>query len=201
MSGEEIRSVCQKMYEGYGASNASGIGYFCQFFGEIFDLGVREVILNIINNYPLRYALDFLLSSLDLWHKYSAGEWLEILSAISPRPGLKGWVGQEEGYADIVFLCRYVQVDALSAFCGLSGVSLLDKYCTLGYFKSYPHILLIDRLDFEDLDGEYFVDVLKINDVRKRLIEHASFNEYSYEKEEALLEHIAVLEILMLDSK
>jgi hypothetical protein len=191
----ELQNLCREMYEGYGGSKESGRRYFGLYLSQIMSVGQMELLIFLLkSDYPLRYVLDVLLSLPEIWRDFSSSEWIRLMSSVTPRSNSISWKDEEAGYADFVFLCRYLNVNALSVYCDLDGVPREDKCFVLTHFEKNPYPMLLDDLDKEDLDGEYFVDNVVLTSVKRRLLKEGIFEEFTYTGDQELREYLSKLQ-------
>jgi hypothetical protein len=157
MASEKLEQLSQRMYDGYGFSERIGISYFESFAPELQHFHFVDIASHQMANYPHRYALDFLLATPFLWANLTSSIWFELLRRPGVRPDTSRSIDPVGNYVDFEFLCRYVKVDAIRYFIDQHDVGIIDKRRTLDYFRKYAHSLLPDPLDYDDLDGTYFV--------------------------------------------
>jgi hypothetical protein len=184
----EILGLSKEMYDGYGFSEAIGIEYFTKFSDRAKNLSITELIAFQIKRYSSDYVFDFLLSTPYLWSELSGLEWLKIISLVNPRPDPLPMHDHHSHFADIHFLCKYLQVDALNLFLENEDFSKTDKRNVLRYFKREAVFLFMDELDIEDMDGEYFMNFSQLQNVKSNLLKEGTFKEFNY-KEDSLVIH------------
>ncbi len=174
------------MYHGYGFDKAIGISYFSKFIDELKSYKFLEIFVFQAKTYPLRYVFDFLLSTPSLWIDLSDVEWIEIMNAMNPRPyPLK--LSLDNGYfADIHFLAKYIRVNSIEVFLHQNNFADLDKSYVIQYCQRDVYSLLIDKIDLEDLDGEYFMSEKKIINIHSRLISGGIFSDFSFHEDELI---------------
>ncbi|CAM2068944.1 hypothetical protein SCOR_26485 [Sulfidibacter corallicola] len=164
-----LNSLCREIESGYGFGQTAGRAYFVQYLPSLKCVNAFDVILFNMSEYSLRYVRDFLLSLPELWIHFSIHDWEKLFINVGPRPVLK-WFDDSGKYADIYLLNKYVRVDALSFFVRLKDVPREDRENALDYFSRFEQLLRNDPLDFEDLDGEYFVSLVEIENLRAKLV-------------------------------
>lgn len=155
---EELTSLSEKMYDGYGLADEVGISYFKKFARELAQFEFSAIAGYQMANYPHRYALDFLLATPFLWADLSPAIWTQLLARSGARPDVSRMIDQVGNFADIEFLSRYVKVDAIGFLIVSPDIAKLDKQRMLDYFLKNAYALVPSDLDDEDLDGLYFVD-------------------------------------------
>ncbi|HBL12018.1 MAG TPA: hypothetical protein DD379_11525 [Cyanobacteria bacterium UBA11162] len=176
----------QTMYDGYGFDEVVGISYFNKFMDELRDYRFSEIFAFQAKRYPLRYVFDFLLSSPSLWVHLSDVEWIEIMNSMNPRPyPLK--LSLDNGYfADIHFLAKYIRVNSIEVFFRQPSFSDLDKNYVIQYCQRDVYSLLLDEIDLEDLDGDYFVSKQEIRSVQSRLTSGGIFSNFDVTEDELI---------------
>jgi hypothetical protein len=152
-----MKSVAEQVYDGYGVSGEVGIAYFEKFYADLIEFDFKSILRHMMNCYPHRFVLDFILSSPRLWLGLPATIWIEILNSSDLRLDTSTIDDQVAQYADIEFLSKYVGVDALRYLIEESNISIADKSLALAYFNKDAYGLVPSTLDDEDLDGIYFV--------------------------------------------
>lgn len=173
---KDIARISREMYGGYGTSNQVGTQYFRAFFKRLKGFDYQVVLQHQMLSYPHRYVLDFILSTDELWNKHGADIWLGLLQAETTRVDASKALDQLGDYADIEFLSRYVEVDALTFIISSGNVSPRSKRLTLEYFSKFPYGLVPSPLDAEDLDGMYFVSKEILSSLRQHLISQHGFS-------------------------
>jgi len=176
----------ETMYNGYGFDNVVGISYFNKFLDELRSYRFSEIFALQAKTYPLRYVFDFLLSTPSLWVQLSDVEWIELMNSMNPRPyPLK--LSLDNGYlADIHFLAKYIRVNSIEVFLREPSFSDLDKNYVIQYCQRDVYSLLVDEIDLEDLDGNYFVSEQEIRSVQSRLTYDAIFSESNFNEDELI---------------
>lgn len=192
MSGNQdmLVATLKRMYESYGLTDKNGMAYFSDYISSLEKYDFGEVLKIQMSNYPPQYVLDFLLASPDLWSGFSSDEWLKILKSTLPRPDSLKWVDDLGFYADIQFLCKYLGLNAIDSFVEQRDISEEDKINTLMYFRKSSAFLIADEIDLEDLDGEYFVDICAVNNIKNRILAEGKISEFKFSSQEEIINHI-----------
>ncbi|HAZ48626.1 MAG TPA: hypothetical protein DDW76_38040 [Cyanobacteria bacterium UBA11369] len=174
------------MYDGYGFDNVVGISYFNKFLDELRSYRFSEIFAIQAKTYPLRYVFDFLLSTPSLWVQLSDVEWIEIMNSMNPRPyPLK--LSLDNGYfADIHFLAKYIRVNSIEVFLRQPSFRDLDKNYVIQYCQRDVYSFLVDEIDLEDLDGDYFVSEQEIRSVQSRLTYGGIFSNFNFNEDELI---------------
>lgn len=172
---ENMVNLLNEIYDNEGYSY--GIDYFRQFLNELEKYDFAD-ILAYQAKFPLRYVLDFILSTPSLWVKMSDLDWLRVMSVLNPRPKPFSREIDDAGYADIHFLCKYLRVNAIEFFLKQNHFSHKDKQKLLQYSKKVSSLLFMDELDLEDLDGEYFAHKDALENVKLSLISTGKITEF-----------------------
>lgn len=87
-----------------------------------------------------------------------------------PRPALPKIKDTSGKNSDIVFLQKYVEVDAIRYLISTSNVAEIDKKNISEYFQYFWYTLKSNDHDASDLDGIYFVHKKDLNNTKIRLI-------------------------------
>ncbi|MEG4630915.1 hypothetical protein QUB56_15115 [Microcoleus sp. AR_TQ3_B6] len=176
----------KRMYDGYGFDKVVGISYFNKFLDELRSYRFSEIFAIQAKTYPLRYVFDFLLSTPSLWVQLSDVEWIEIMNSMNPRPyPLK--LSLDNGYfADIHFLAKYIRVNSIEVFLRQPSFSDLDKNYIIQYCQRDVYSFLVDEIDLEDLDGDYFVSEKEIRSVQSRLTYGGIFSNFNFNEDELI---------------
>jgi hypothetical protein len=172
-----IESLSEEIYENYGTTNKSGIDYFSDYMDDLQNFDFQDVFTYQMTKFDLQYCLDFILSCPKLWSDLPPSQWLEILEK-ADRQELKELDDSGE-YADIVFMCKYLGLDAISLICSSGAVLPEVKVNVLKYVEKHAHRFELDDIDEEDLDDEYFVSSKKLTEVRKGLVQSGVFKEFN----------------------
>jgi hypothetical protein len=166
-----------------------GIDYFSQFLDELKKYDFAE-ILAAQTKFDVDYILSFILSTPNLWSNLSGQEWIRIMSVLNPRPAPFTREIYNSGYVDVHFLCKYLRVNSIKIFIQQKEFSNEDKKKLLQYSQKVADLLFADELDWEDLDGEYFVDRNIIETLRLKLIARDLFEPLIYNNGNQLKEYI-----------
>lgn len=173
----ELSNLSEQIYSGYGFSENVGLRYFSFFLEQLLRFDNKDVLVHQIKEYPTQYVFDFLLSTPSLWTDLSGVDWVDIMRNVNPGCDPEKRENWDRYFTDIHFLCKYIGVDALERFLKEKSFDLIDKKRVLRYSVGKAILFSIDEIDAEDLDGEYFVDVWTINQVREKLISSGEFQE------------------------
>ena len=178
----------EKIYKGYGFDDVVGISYFEKFLDELKDYSFAELLAYQSKRYPISYVVAFLLSTPSLWTHLSDLEWIEIMKFMNPRPDPLKSIDLDNGdFADIYFLNKYIRVNSIEVFLNQDNFSILDKNHVIKYCKRTSYSLLLDELDLEDLDGNYFISEKEIKNIQLRLTSNNLFNDFNLTEDEFIL--------------
>jgi hypothetical protein len=186
---EKLQTLLQEIYDSYGFSGAVGITHYMKFSDRIRNFNIIEVIALLVKQFSFDYVFDFLLSTPYLWSELSDLQWLEIISFVNPRPDPLQVPDHHTHFADIHFLCKFLQVDALNFFLENQGYSDSDKVNVLRYCRRQAHIFFMDDLDIEDMDGDYYLEYSQLSEIKHRLLSNGTFREFKYTEDE-LVEYL-----------
>ena len=170
-----MKKLLDKIYSGYGVSGSVGIEYFNVYRNELSKYDSIDLITQLEEHYPKQFILDLLLSVPSIWSEFSVLEWVEVMKKGNPRSDPTKVDDGDGDYADIYFLSRYLGVDAVQLFLDQNEFSENDKLNVLHYGKINAQLLLIDDMDVEDMDGEYFVEYEDVQGISNKLISESGF--------------------------
>ncbi|WP_445656681.1 hypothetical protein [Achromobacter sp. NCFB-sbj8-Ac1-l] len=145
------------MYDGYGVPEKYGAEYFLEFKNNLLLHDPIEVISLHMAAYSHVYVLEFIMGAPYVWEGFDSKKWVELMRRVSPRPDASRCIEEIAGYSDIVFLNRFLRVDALSNFLGDELISDMDKSQTRSYFSKFPDLVEINDLDKDDLNEVYLM--------------------------------------------
>lgn len=145
------------IYDGYGVSEKYGVEYFLEFKNSLLLYDPVEVISLNMATYSHVYVLEFIMGAPYVWEMFDSKKWVELMRRVSPRPDASRCIEELAGYSDIVFLNRFLRVDALGYFLSDELISDLDKSQARSYFSKFPDLVEINDLDKDDLDGVYLM--------------------------------------------
>ncbi|OCR01895.1 hypothetical protein BCD67_05260 [Oscillatoriales cyanobacterium USR001] len=178
---QDMVNLLQEIYDSEG--DYFGIDHFSRFLNELKKYDFGEM-LACQAKYPLRYVLDFILSTESLWIKMSDIEWLKVMSLLNPRPKPFSIEIFDAGYVDIHFLCKYMGVNAIEMFLQQEVFSNEDKKKLLQYSRKVAGFLFINELELENLDGSYFVHKDELEKARSTLISTGTIKLLNYTEDE-----------------
>ncbi|WP_152969368.1 hypothetical protein [Paracidovorax avenae] len=167
---EEITPLAELINKTYWDEARSGIDFFAQFKIELERVSFIDFSLFILENYHDSFCCDFFLSTPFLWSKKDPSLWVEILEKNKPRPALPEIKETNGKNSDIVFLQKYVGVDAVSYLVSAPTTSELDKKNISEYFQYFWYTLRSNDHDASDLDGIYFTHIKDLNNIKNRLV-------------------------------
>lgn len=193
-----MREILETMYHSHGFDNVMGIAYFNKFLNKLSSYRFAEIFVFQAKRYQLRYVFDFLLSTPSLWLHLSDIEWIDIMNYMNPRPyPLK--LSLDNGYfADIHFLAKYIRVNSIEVFLRQENFRDLDKKYVIQYCQRDIYSLLVDEIDLEDLDGDYFVSKEEIENLQSRLTSGGIFSPFNFDEDE-LIDYLKT-EIIVMSS-
>jgi hypothetical protein len=174
-----IRTTSEKAYAGYGESDASGLSYFDAYDKQFSAYDAKEVIAFQVHTYGVRYCIDLLLSSPNLWRNLSEADWGVTLSLACPRSLQTTTATGLDAYADVVFLCKYLGVNGIKLFLTSNEISAEDKKLLVDQVKIFWLDLVLEELDLDDLDGSYFVSKEILDKVAERLLESGRMEKFN----------------------
>lgn len=187
-----LSEISQRMYDGYGVSDASGISYFQRFYGELERIPFSQVFEFQLKRYPSQFVTEFVLCSHELWKTEPVATWTGVLTRPEGRPDPSGAIDDIGAYADIEFLVRFVRVDAVAFLLQSPHVQTSEKRKVRAYFLQFFPRLVPSDLDLEDMDGSYFASIEEIGQLKARLCAGNVFNPLPADENEArdfLLRH------------
>ncbi len=183
------------MFSNYGDGQKVGMEYFQPFEGQLSLSDSPELIVLQMRNFDLRYVLDLLLSVPDIWIEMGYPDWIRTFEFGMPRPSFDKVPSDIGGYADLVFLHKYVGVDAITELLRQPSISDPEKHQVLQYCYSHAPLLLSSDIDNENLDGDYFVALELIESYRSKLL-GSGFNPAEIEYQELAAKLLKQLEAL-----
>lgn len=154
----------------YWEEARSGIDFFAQFKHELEHVSFVDFSLFILGNYNDSFCCDFFLSTPFLWSQKDPSIWIEIIEKNKPRPALPKIKDASGKNSDIVFLQRYVGVDAIRYLISTPNVNEIDKKNISEYFQYFWYTLKSNDHDASDLDGIYFAHKKDLNNIKNRLV-------------------------------
>ena len=178
---QDMMNLLKEVYDSEG--DYFGIDHFSRFLNELKKYDFGEM-LACQAKYPLRYVLNFILSTPSLWIKMSDIDWFKVISLLNPRPKPFSIEIFDAGYVDIHFLCKYMRLNAIELFLKQEQFSNEDKKRLLHYSRKIVGFLFIDEVDLENLDDNYFVHKDEIEKVRLNLISTGKIKPLNYTEDE-----------------
>ncbi|MDL5057253.1 hypothetical protein QQ055_07220 [Geitlerinema calcuttense NRMC-F 0142] len=160
-----------------------GIDYFSQFLNDLKKYDFAE-ILAYQAKFSVNYGLSFILSTPSLWMNMSELDWVQVMSALNPRPNPFSREIEDASYIDLHFLCKYLRVNAIEMFLQQKQFSNEDKKKFLQYAKKISDILFMEDLDLEDLEGNYFVHKDILEKTRLMLLSTQKVSDFKYNRDE-----------------
>ncbi|WP_157768796.1 hypothetical protein [Paracidovorax avenae] len=167
---EEITPLAELISKTYWDEARSGIEFFAQFRSELERVSFVNFSLFILANYHDSFCCDFFLSTPFLWSQKDPSIWIEIIEKNKPRPALPKIKDASGKNSDIVFLQKYVEVDAIRYLISAPNVTETDKKNISEYFQYFWYTLRSNDHDASDLDGIYFVHKKVLNNIKNTLV-------------------------------
>lgn len=158
----ELESLLNRVYSEYGKADVVGIPYFRRFHGDLEQHDFADLVeFELHMGHSRSYIEEFLLGTPFLWQRLDPETWPRLLRRQDnrPRPALLRDL-DSAAYADIEFLTRHANVDALEFLVRDEGVSAQAKARLLRHMARLPVFLvnLHPNEDDEWLDGTQLVD-------------------------------------------
>ncbi|QKH36169.1 hypothetical protein FOC84_14910 [Achromobacter pestifer] len=172
---DALREILGFIYDGFGSSEDYGVAYFSRYKSELKKYEPKEVISLQIKTYSHDYVLEFLMGAPYVWEEFSSRDWIDLMRHLSPRPDPSRNIEPMAAYCDIVFLNRYLGIDAFSFFMNDNKVPALDKCHVESYFLIYKDLLEINELDAEDMDGIYLIGYETLTRARDEVLKEGIF--------------------------
>ena len=174
---QNMINLLDEIYNNHGISH--GIDHFNQFLSELEKYDFAQMLAYQVK-YPLRYLLEFILSTPSLWIKMLDNDWIRVMSVLNPRPKPFSREIDDAGYVDIHFLCKYLRVNTIELFLQQTRFSNEDKKKLLQYSNKISLFLFMDELDLDDLDGDYLMHKDELDKVRLKLISNGIIKPLNY---------------------
>ncbi|MBD2310800.1 hypothetical protein H6G20_03780 [Desertifilum sp. FACHB-1129] len=178
---KDMTDLLNYIYDNEG--DCYGIDYFSQFLNDLKKYDFAE-ILAYQAKFSVNYGLSFILSTPSLWMNMSELDWVQVMSALNPRPNPFRREVEDAGYIELHFLCKYLRVNAIEMFLQQKQFSNEDKKKFLQYAKKISDILFMEDLDLEDLDGNYFVHKDILEKTRLILLSTQKVSDLKYNRDE-----------------
>ncbi|MBC7797093.1 MAG: hypothetical protein H7Z37_09500 [Pyrinomonadaceae bacterium] len=171
--------------------------FWNQFSNEIQQIGAKEFLLVCMQNHESRYIIPLMLSVPELWRDFTVDEWLSIMKNVGNRPPhamIKSQIGSVGVHADIMFLCKYLEIDGLDLYLSHAEATDENKFATVRYMKGFLDEFVKGDLDYEDLsdsdenvfDGFTLGD---LNQIKQRLSQDERVKEFP-RTEDAARQHV-----------
>ncbi|WP_286004461.1 hypothetical protein [Geitlerinema calcuttense] len=178
---KDMTDLLNYIYDNEG--DCYGIDYFSQFLNDLKKYDFAE-ILAYQAKFSVNYGLSFILSTPSLWMNMSELDWVQVMSALNPRPNPFSREIEDASYIDLHFLCKYLRVNAIEMFLQQKQFSNEDKKKFLQYAKKISDILFMEDLDLEDLEGNYFVHKDILEKTRLMLLSTQKVSDFKYNRDE-----------------
>lgn len=160
--------------------------FWNQFFNEIQQIGAKELLLVCMQNHESRYIIPLMLSLPELWRDFTVDDWLSIMKNVGNRPPyamIKSQIGSVGVHADIMFLCKYLEIDGLDLYLNHAGATDENKFATVRYMNGFLDEFVKENSDYEDLsdsdenvfDGFTLGD---LNQIKQRLLRDERVKEF-----------------------
>ncbi|MDA8451421.1 hypothetical protein M5C97_21315 [Acidovorax sp. NCPPB 3859] len=154
---KEIQYLAEFINNKYWEELRSGIDFFSQFKNDLEHTSYIDFSLFILEHYHDSFCCEFFLSTHFIWAKKEPTMWIELIKKNTPRPPLphiKNPIGKN---SDIIFLQKYVEVDAINYLINNPEISAVEKIKIVDYFHYFWYMLNKNEHEAADLDGFYFV--------------------------------------------
>lgn len=148
------------------------------------DLALYEpvqVIQSLIGCYP-GFATSFLLATPWLWGGFTSNDWLAVIEYPSRELQLPVNIESMYGIPDILFLCKYVNVDALSVVANCKSISSEKRRGMLRIARSLRILLVPDDESQFELDGVNFVSRVDLEAHQQKLNNEGIFRAVQFDE-------------------
>lgn len=103
----------------------------------------EDFVTQLVGHFPNMYVQNFLVSHPEIWQSFTIDTWREILTRLQDNElGL---------YAIISFLNKYLIIDSLEVYKGISGVNEQIRSNVLEYFSERPGLLRLHKFELKNL--------------------------------------------------
>lgn len=136
----------------------------------LLNFDSKDVLVCLFNEMERSFNIPFLLCAPELWSNFHRGDWEYIFSNVK-RPSDFHYLMKDYGnFDDVLFLYRYIGVDALKWLFEFPGISQTDKKTIFKYFKIGVHHLIKDSMDEENFGDGTWADLSYYNSMYKNLV-------------------------------
>ncbi len=162
----EIRRELENIYKRYGTQGETGRPFFLLYIQRLNEFDFSELIACTIKHFPQSFNVALILSLPELWKGYDVESWFSLIKKATPRsnPIVTGLDNGE--FSDILFLIKYIRINIVAWYLEQADIPKADKKYMLQFCLRQGSKLFMDEIDMEDLDGEFFVGVEDLNNLR-----------------------------------
>lgn len=162
--------------------------YYLSHLAKIKELGKFEFLLANLRNFEQGYNLGLFLTLPEIWEDFTVDDWVELLENVGDRPRKIQTKDITIGiFADVVFLCKYLEVDGIALYVNHTKQTPANKEAVLRYAKALGVFFTKSPLDVDELSGAFDEEQAedfsgcnaeKLITVRERLLKDARVSEF-----------------------
>ncbi len=165
-----IEQLAWEMYRNEGEEEV-GRRFFINYLNQIKNFGTKDLLKFYMKNFSAKYFNSLMMALPELWQNFTVEDWIELLENLGERPlePKKGEVGDYGNFADIQFLCKFLEIDGLNLYLKYTESAIENKIAVINYMQGFSDEFIKDEMDFEDLsegddnmyDGFTYFDLKK----------------------------------------
>lgn len=181
-----IADVSSAMMADHDRGQLVGMPFFRTWSEEISRFSYRDLLLHQMQIGDRIYVNEFILGTPFLWKDKGAHLWIDIIHG-APRPSPAELISEKVLYnpradfCDVVFLSKYVGVDALGYLAKSPRTAVSARDALLLYFQAHSSDLPPGEVDDAMLDGELAVAKEIVAELRNDLCQGYGFQPAPYD--------------------
>lgn len=154
--------------------------YYLSYLPEIKKFGKYDFLVENFGNFTVSSNLSLMLVLPELWNDFNIDDWIELFERNKERPmKIKASQIDTGKFSDVVFFCKYLELDGIDLFINYSNSTINDKQAVLNYTNIFHRNLTKDKFDVEAIDGTeameigyepFGCDIAKLNDIKTSLL-------------------------------
>lgn len=150
---ELAKRICDGSWEGDG-----GKEFYERFLDEIHSIGRIEFLAAYMRDSEVEDVRVLMLSLPQLWQDFTVDDWLKLMEAVGEKPTKRPkWdIGEMGIFSDVLFLCRFLEINGLDLYLNYAKVSEQSKWAVVKYMQAFAGFFAKQWIDdYDDLsEGE-----------------------------------------------
>ena len=166
--------------------------FYLRYLDKAKRFGKFDFLIANFKNFDLDNNIGLMLLLPELWMNFETGDWIALIKNMGDRPlKIKSEQYDTGIFTDIVFLCKYLEIDALDLSLNHSDLSSVNKLAILNYSRIFcdnftknpPEIESLNGADEKELGYQpYGCTLEELTEIKNRLLNDSRIKAFPQNK-------------------